>query len=184
MKLRLLKYPQFWWDTWYSVKCFFKPKQEWLHDVIPDTYCDKVELIPQLLFKCLEHYVEVELKSDHVADLEYDWEYDVKKGHISQEYADNQIKRQKDILKAYKWIKTGRGELEKQINDAYPETDWRKEVDDVFIKSEEHEGFYEMKISDERKACYKEVTRLESLKVKKDTEAMRIIVKHHQTLWT
>ena len=77
MKIKQLFYNHFWFDLYYKVKCFFKPKQEWLTDVIPDTHCDKVELIPRLLFKCLEHYVEVERKVEWVHDLGYDWAEEV-----------------------------------------------------------------------------------------------------------
>ena len=178
MGIRRLKYPQFWWDTWYKVKCFFKPEQEWLTDVIPDTYCDKVELIPTILFKCLTHYVEVELKSDHVADLEYDWAEDVMKGHVPQEYADNQIKIQRDLLKAYKWITEGRPEIEEKINSTYPPVD----LDSMLVERED--GHYDMKIPDDVKECYDKIDKLEATRIKKDTEAMRIIVKYHQTLWT
>lgn len=168
----------YWWELWYNVKCFFKPKQEWLTDVIPDTYCDKVELIPRVLFECLVHFVEVELKSDHVADLEYDWAEDVKMGYITQEYADDQIKRQKDLLKAYKWITEGRLKIEEEIEQSYPSVD----TDSMLIKRED--GHYDMNVPDDVKECYDVINKLEATKIKKDTEAMRIIVKHHQTLWT
>ena len=185
MKLKLLLDRHFWWDLKYKIECFFNPEQEWLTEVIPDTYCDKVELIPRLLFKCLEHYVEVERKQEYIQDLGYDWAEEVEKKFITQEQADTYIKRDKEVLKAYNWIKTGRVELEKQIDDAYPPLgDWSEGLDDMYTESEEHEGFYEMKISDERRACYREVARLEDLKLKKDKKCMRVIIKHYEHLWT
>ena len=181
-KPRLLLNRHFWWDLKYNIKCFFKPKQDWLTNVIPDTFCDKVELIPRLLFKCLEHYVEVERKQGHIYDIGYDWSEELEAGHVTQKYVDGINKRDKEIMKAYDWIKTGRVELEIQIENAYPPlTGW----DEMFKKDEKTEdGHYELVVSDERKAAYKEVTRLENLKIKKDKECMRIIINHHEHLWT
>ena len=178
MKIKLLFNWHFWYDLRYRVKCFFKPRQEWLTDVIPDTHCDKVELIPRMLFKCLVHYVEVEMRNDWTHDLGHTYEEDLKLGYVSQEYVDRVMKTDKDLLKAYKWIKEGRVDLNQKIDDAYPET----EFDDVFFERED--GNYDMVFSDERKEAYKEVDRLEAIKLKKDMEAMQIIVKYHQTLWT
>ena len=168
----------FWSDLYYKVRCFFKPKQEWLTDVIPDTYCDKVELIPRLLFKCLEHYVEVERKSEWVHDLGYDWADEVKQRFVSQSYADEQMKIDKEILKAYNWIKTGRNEIDEQIDEAYPNIN----VDDMLVKRDD--GHYDVSLTKDNESCYDKVNKLEVIKAKKDTEAMRIIVKHYQTLWT
>ena len=165
MKLKLLFNIHYWLELKYKVQCFFCPKQEWLTNVIPDTYCDKVELIPRVLFKCLEHYVEVERKVKWVHDLGYDWAEEVEQRFVSQAYADEQMKIDKEILKAYNWIKTDRIEIDEQIDNAYPPIE-------------------EMVTSDERTKCYDKVNKLEAIKVKKDSEAMRLIVKYHQRLWT
>lgn len=179
MKIKLLFNWHFWYEVRYKVKCFFNPKQEWLTNIIPDTHCDKVELIPRLLFKCLEHYVEVELKQYHSYGLgEYNWSDEVDAGFITQAKADDYVKRDEELLEAYRWIKNGRRDIDKQINEAYPET----EFDEVFFERED--GNYDMVFSDERKEAYKEVSRLEALKLEKDMEAMQIIVKYHQRLWT
>jgi hypothetical protein len=177
MKIKQLFYSHFWFDLYYKVKCFFKPKQEWLTDVIPDTYCDKVELIPRLLFKCLEHYVEVERKVEWVHDLGYDWAEEIRLKFVSQSYADQQMKIDKEILKAYNWIKTGRIEIYEQIDNAYPPY---TPIEEMFNESKTVDGHYELVTSE----CYEKVSKLEAIKVKKDTEAMRIIIKHYQTLWT
>jgi hypothetical protein len=178
MKIKTLFYCQFWRDLHHKIKCLFNPRQEWLTDVIPDTYCDKAELIPRLLFKCLEHYVEVERQQPHVRSFGYAWEEELEKGYISQEEVDRYQKVDKDLIKAYSWIKNGRRNIDKQIDEAYPETNF----DEIFLKTED--GDYEMVSSDERKEAYKEVNRLEAIKLKKDIEAMQIIVKYHQRLWT
>ena len=50
----------------------------------------------------------------------------------------------------------------------------------MFNESKTVDGHYELVTSE----CYDKVNKLEAIKVKKDTEAMRIIIKHYQTLWT
>lgn len=180
-KPRLLLNRHFWWDLKYNIKCFFNPKQKWLTDVIPKTFCDKVELIPCLLFKCLEHYVEVERKQGYIHDLGYDWAEELKEGRVSQDYVDSVTSVDKELLDAYNWIKIGRVELEKRIDDAFPPME---HLDDIFKKSKTEEGYYEIHISEERKAAYKEVTRLENIKVDGDNECMHTIIKHRIKLWT
>lgn len=180
MKIKKIFYSNFWWETWYNIKCFFKPKQEWLTDIIPDTHCDKVELIPSLLFKCLVQYVEVEMQNDWTHGIGYTYEEELKLGYVTQEYVDHVMKIDKDLLKAYKWIVEGRVELKEKIDDAYPPS---KSISDMFTKTED--GNYSMNpISEEDSACYAEVTRLEIILSDKDIEAMQIIVKHHNSLWT
>ena len=178
MKIKLLFNWHFWYDLKYKVKCFFKPRQEWLTDVIPDTYCDKVELIPRMLFKCLVHYVEVERQADHLFPLDHDYTEDVREGRISPIEVDVNQKVDRDILKAYKWIVDGRPKLEEKIDNTYPSVD----IDSMIVKRED--GHFDMNIPDDVKACYSKINKLEALKIKKDTEAMRLIVKHHQSLWT
>jgi len=180
MKIKKIFSTYFWNDLAYRVECFFKPRQEWLTDVIPDTHCDKVELIPSVLFKCLEHYVEVETQNDWTHPLGYIYEEELKLGYVNQEYVDRVMKIDKDLLKAYKWIKEGRVELKQKIDDAYPP---RKSISDMFTKRED--GNYSMNpLSEEESTCYAEVTRLEIILSDKDIEAMQIIVKHHNSLWT
>jgi len=170
----------FWRDLLYKIECFFKPRQEWLTDVIPDTHCDKVELIPSVLFKCLEHYVEVEMKNDWNHDIGYTYEEDLKLGYVTQEYVNHQIMIDKDLLWAYEWIKEGRVELKQKIDDAYPPS---KSIGDMFTKGED--GNYSMNpVSEKESNCYAEVTRLETILSKKDIETMQVIVRYHESLWT
>lgn len=171
----------YWFELRYKVKCFFYPKQEWLTDVIPNTYCDKVELIPKMLFTCLVHYIEVELKQEFVHDIGYDYKEELENGWVSQDYVDHHVNIDTQLMKAYNYIKTGRDAIEARIDAAYPPS---RPWDEMFKRSEEHEDYYEMTVSKERSECYKEVQRLEAIKLKKDKECMRIIIKHHEHLWT
>ena len=181
MKIKQLFYIQFWYDLHYKVKCFFNPKQEWLTDVIPDTYCDKVELIPRLLFACLVDYVEVECKQDHVHDLEHDWSEQIKNKIVTQDYVDRLMIRDSELLEAYEYIKRGRPSLDERIDAAYPKD---LDFDSAFKLSGDSSQHYEYSPSKERSECYKEVNRLETIKHEKDKKYMRVIIKHHQSLWT
>ena len=180
MKIKKIFSTYFWSDLVYKIKCFFSPSQEWLTDVIPDTHCDKVKLIPRMLFECLVHYVEVETQNEWTHPLGYIYEEELKLGYVTQEYVDHVMKIDKDLLKAYKWIKEGRVELKQKLDDAYPPS---KSIRDMFTKTED--GNYSMNpLSEEESTCYAEVTRLEIILSDKDIEAMQIIVKHHNSLWT
>ena len=181
MKLKLLFNKHYWWDFKYKVQCFFYPKQEWLTNVIPDTFCDKVELIPRMLFKCLEHYVEVERKVKWVHDIGYDWAEEVKLKFVSQAYADEQMKIDKELMKAYNWIKVDRAKLDEPIDAAFPPSE---PLENLLTESRSEDGYYRITVSPERTECYKEVSRLEAIKLKKDKDCMRIIIKHHHILWT
>lgn len=168
----------YWWELWYKLKCFFKPRQEWLTDVIPDTYCDTTYLIPKLLFKCLVHYVEVDRKKDHVFDFGcYDWSKEAEEGRISQEYANSKIREEEELLNAYNWITVESKELEKKIDEAYPETN----IDNMFTKRSD--GDYDLNISDEERKCYDEVNRLTEIKESGDMACLKTIIKYHQTFW-
>jgi len=181
IKFKLLSHRHFWFDLKYKIKCFFYPKQEWLTDVIPNTFCDKVELIPNLLFACLVDYIEVEKKQNFIHDIGYDWAEELKDGFVTQTYVDAVNLREEELMKAYDYIKRGRNAIQARIDAAYPP---RRDLDEMFEKSTKHEGYYELTVSPERTECYKEVNRLEAIKLEKDKECMRIIIKHHHQLWT
>ena len=181
MKLKLLLNRYFWFDLKYKIKCFFYPKQKWLTDVIPNTFCDKVELIPNLLFACLVDYIEVEKKQNFIRDVGYDWAEELKDGFVTQTYVNTVNLREEELMKAYDYIKRGRDVIQARIDAAYPP---RRDLDEMFEKSTKHEGYYELTVSPERTECYKEVNRLEAIKLEKDKECMRIIIKHHHQLWT
>ena len=181
MKFRLLSNKHFWFDLKYKIKCFFFPKQEWLTNVIPDTFCDKVELIPNILFACLVDYIEVEKKQNFIHDIGYDWAEELKDGFVTQTYVDAVNLREEELMRAYDYIKRGRDVIQARIDWAYPP---REPLDELFTESETVDGHYELTVSPERTECYKEVNRLEAIKLEKDKECMRIIVRHHHQLWT
>ena len=47
-------------NSYYFLRDWFSPRQKWLTKDIPNHWSDKTALIPQLLIKCLIHFVEEE----------------------------------------------------------------------------------------------------------------------------
>ena len=69
---------------------------------------DKPELIKDILFACLVHYVEEE---KGINSREF-YETDYREGHISKEYLDHCIEVNTDLQNVYNYIKTERPRLD------------------------------------------------------------------------
>ena len=186
--LRVFKHPSllfnsfYWWDIRYRIEAWFNPRQKWLTRTIPNTWCDKVTLIPHILFTCLVHYVE---KEEGLKD-QVDWSDDLAKGYVSQEYVDNVKTSDSELRAVYDYIKVERPALEEQYEHSYP-THSSKGINDLFVKNED--GNCTMRSCEEMygmsyKEAYAETHRLEALLDERDMWAMQTIVKHYQKLWT
>jgi hypothetical protein len=106
----------FWNDLWYKITAFFNPRQKWLTKLISNQWMDKPELIKDILFACLVHYVEEE-KGINSREL---YETDYKEGHISKEYLDHCIEVNTDLQNVYNYIKMERPKIELVI-----EREWK-----------------------------------------------------------
>jgi hypothetical protein len=171
----------YWWDLKYKINAFFNPRQKWLTKSIPNTWCDKVSLIPHLLFTCLVHYVE----DENGLQDEIDWSADLEKGYTSQEYVDNLKATDSELRSVYNYIKTERPQLEEQHDNSYPTSN--SKGGDFFVQ--DVDGRYTMRSCEDLyglpyKEAYAETHRLEKLIEEKDMWAMQTIVKHYQKLWT
>ena len=102
----------FWDDIWYKITAFFNPRQKWLTKHIPNTWKDKPELIQDILFACLIHYVEEE---KGLRDASF-YEEDLKDGHLSQEHYDQSVTLNNDLREVYDYIKVERPVLESNVN--------------------------------------------------------------------
>jgi len=184
---RVFKHPSllfssfYWLDIRYKIDAFFKPRQKWLTKTIPNTWCDKVSLIPHLLFTCLVHYVEDEkgLSDD------YDFSEELEKGYVSQQYVDSVLTTDRELREVYNYIKTERPQLEEQHDNSYPTSN--SKGGDFFVQ--DADGRYTMRSCEDLyglpyKEAYAETHRLEKLIEEKDMWAMQTIVKHYQKLWT
>lgn len=165
----------------YKIETWFNPRQKWLTQTIPNTWCDKTYLIPQLLFECLVHYVEEEKGLQD----QLDWTSDLKEGHVTQDYLDTIYKRDAALRSAYNYIKFERPELQLKHENSYPEIKTPcKEMlavnKDGYSIMRSCEDLYGMPC----KQAYAENHRLEKLIEKKDMMTMKTIVKYYQYLWT
>lgn len=102
----------FWCHIWYKISAFFNPRQKWLTKHIPNTWKDKPELIQDILFACLIHYVEEE---KGLRDASF-YEQDLKDGHLSQEHYDQSVTLNNDLREVYDYIKVERPVLESNVN--------------------------------------------------------------------
>jgi hypothetical protein len=98
----------FWNDIWYKITAFFNPRQKWLTKHIPNIWKDKPELIQDILFACLVHYVEEE---NGLHDESF-YKKDLDDGYISKDYYDHGVEWNNDLREVYDYIKTERPELE------------------------------------------------------------------------
>jgi hypothetical protein len=174
----------FWWSMkWWSIRDFFNPKQEWLLRNVPNHWCDKVELIPLVMFEMLIHFVEDEKGLDGI------W---------GPHYEENDTWRsirepvRKELEDAYNYIKTDRPLLQKALDESYPQALDRGDMLDNFDPVMGEDGkvkHYTMRSCEQiygmsYEEAYREVHRLEKLIFERDTETMMTIIKHREYLWT
>jgi hypothetical protein len=100
-------------DASYTVSAFLKPRQKWLTRVIPRKWCDKPELMRDVLFAFIVDYVEGE---DGLRFRGHDWKADLEQGHVSQEYIDSTNKILDRIYDVYSYITLERPSLESYLS--------------------------------------------------------------------
>lgn len=174
-------------DVYWKICAFFKPRQRWLTRVIPNTYCDKVELVPRLLFVVLVDFVESE---DGLSQLDIDWSKEIADGHVTQDYVDDIKRTYGELRDAYHYVKHERDALQAAHDDSYPTLlpgvhgiFEEPTVDATGTKSScmrSCETLYGMSYAE----AYAETNRLEALIEERDQAAMMTIVRHVKVLWT
>jgi hypothetical protein len=150
-----------------KIRAFFNPRQKWLTKHIPNTWCDKTELIPTLLFACLIDFVESEKGTEQ---LHVDWSEDLEKGYVTPEYVDSVKRIYSELEEAYRYVKNERPWLQNALNASYPEINFGK--DNTISTAEPYH------------IAYAETNRIEKEIEDKDYWAMNIIIKHVGVLWT
>jgi hypothetical protein len=180
-KIRKYSNPIFWWELKYEIKCFFNPKQKWLTDLVPNTFCDKTGLIPKILFACIVDYVEVEREQDHVHEIGYDWSEELENGLMSLDSVDKIKRRDAQIMEVYGWAKSGREYFQERIDAAYPPS---QSWDEMFKRTGDLDNSYELIPSKERTECYKRVNELEEILAENDKKYLKIIIDLVPELWT
>jgi len=105
----------FWkYDVWNSICAWFNPRQKWLTKHVKNTWQDKPELIRDILFAALIHYVEEE---NGLIDPEF-YEIDYQAGYVSQEYMDSMTETYHSLKEIYNYIKNERPLLQKEADEA------------------------------------------------------------------
>ena len=146
-------FPRYHYGLLDKVSEFFKPRQRWIKKHIEyNRWCDKVELIPNFLFGCVIHYVEEEQCFERI-----NWDDSPK----HKKFANG-------LKKCYEYAKNGRADLEKQVDEAYPEFSY-------LTKEEPDLRSYQEK--------YAEVHRLEAEISKLDKRYMTWIVANKDFMW-
>lgn len=163
------KYQRFYYD---KVKTIFKPHHSRLRKSIPRTWCDLSVQIIEINFEIIKSFYEDEYSKGIV-----DWEADEYHKDFAQW-----------LETAYKYITIERPGLEKQMNAAYPESDF----DNLFSEPKVDENgtiTRTMKTCEERygksyEEVYGEVNRLEALIDQRDTEILTELIKRRDYFWT
>lgn len=89
-----------------NISCRISPRQKWMTKDVPNTWTDKVWLIPHINFKMVTHFVEDE-KCFDFTDYEASGE--------------PHIKFATELKECYDYIKNVRPSLEKQAENSFPE---------------------------------------------------------------
>lgn len=162
------------WQRFYydKVKTIFKPHHSRLRKAIPRTWCDLTAQIVDINFEIIKSFYEDEYSKGIV-----DWQSD-----------EHHSKFAEWLEEAYKYITVDRPELQKQMDQAYPEANF----DDMFCEPETDKNgntTRRMKSCEERygksyEEVYREVNRLEALIDKKDTKILTELIKRRDYFWT
>ena len=158
------------WNMWYYdvVSPIFKPKNSRLRKAIPRQWRDVSSLIVDVNFEFIKAFYE-----DEYVDGIVDWS--ATEHH--QEFATW-------LERSYLYIVDERPELEKQKNEAYPES---RSIDDMFESVVDESGRKMFQMKDDGipyDIKYKEVNRLEKLIEDKDSEILTQLIKRREYFWT
>ena len=112
--------------TYWAIKDFLFPQQQWLRKVIPRSYQDKVELLPAVLFAFIVDFVEQEnpFQFSEWDDLSvpefYPDEPEAIKAYL--EHATARKEAGEFIRACYQYIKVERPKAQKEIDDMEAKT--------------------------------------------------------------
>jgi hypothetical protein len=149
----------YWWrDVWYKqISSRFRPRNKWLTNKIPRTWCDKDTILEIAVLESLKHYVDKDGEDCfEVIDTECEWQRDF----------------YKEVRHNYELITHKLPALQKELDtewDAIPKIDWK----DINRGNKED---YDKK--------YGKINRLEQEIYDLQTEIMVWIVKNRNGLWT
>ena len=180
MNIHRLFSKYFYWDLKYKISAFFNPRQKWLTKKIPRTYCDKPELIRDILFNCLENFVS-EDGEDCFNVADWEWSEEKKESRRKLELA-------MDIIKVQIPAK------QKELDDRW-EADVSTTVSDFLERRLEDKKTCEIDgktvttyalkpLSPEQKERVEENWKLEQEILDLEQKALMIIIEERTGLWT
>lgn len=144
-------------NIYYTIRDFLFPRQKWLTKEIPNSWCDKTELIWTVLRPFIINFIEEERALEVV-----DWDY-----------LPDQKEFSKNLQKYYLIIKTEIPNLEKEL-----EKEWENISLDTNL-----DNLNKMTKKD-YKEKYRKIDKLEEKIEKLKTEVMIFIISYRQYFWT
>lgn len=160
---------RYWWgichvrEFYHKVKNFFLPQQAWLVKGLYHNWCDKPELIQELLYRCIVNYVEEEKCFESI-----EWNH----GDTYKECA-------AFITDCYDWIKVRRPKLVDQIDKIISNSSNSAAFNEWVEKGGEYPQ--DKRSYDE---IYPNLTNLENELRETDLKYLTGIVKWREYLWT
>jgi hypothetical protein len=112
----LPNYKHNWWD---KIRCTFRPNQRWIKQHVEyKGWCDKSELIPQLLFACVINYVEP--NGEDCFNV------------ICWEATPEHSEVEKGLRECYEYIKTGRKKLVQEGDNELERASGARRIDTTY----------------------------------------------------
>lgn len=141
------------YDRYSRIRDFIFPRNRWASKVIPNHWSDKTYLIPKFLFAAIVHFIEDEKGVEKTV-----WK----------------IKKEKELMEVYDWVKTGRAQLQEKIDKAY-------EMHHVILMTSD--DMHKWHDATSKLFDFTEAYRLEAEMEKIETKHLIWIIKNRATLW-
>jgi len=153
-----------------KIKPIFSPQNKELREFIPRTWRDISHLMIDINFEMIKIFYEKEYKLDIV-----DWEATT----LHKEFAEW-------LEKAYRYITIERPQLEKDLENAYPEINLEKWASILKEKTVDSKNSYQLQVDDETpyEVKYAEVHRIEKLLDDTDTKFLKEFIDKRDFFWT
>jgi hypothetical protein len=162
-------FPYSWRMNYYEkIKPIFKPSNSRIRKAIPRQYSDITGLIVDVNFEFIKAFYEDEYKADIV-----DWEATEQHSEFA-----------KWLELSYKWITQRRPQLQKDLENAYPQ---HSSIESLFKPTTDENGRRVFQMVDDGipyEVKYAEVNRIEELIDNKDTEILTELIKRRNYFWT
>jgi hypothetical protein len=162
-------FPYSWRMYYYDhIKTIFNPNNDRIRKAIPRQYSDITGLIVDVNFEFIKAFYEDEYKADIV-----DWEATEQHSEFA-----------KWLELSYKWITERRPQLQKDLENAYPQ---HSSIESLFKPTTDENGRRVFQMVDDGipyEVKYAEVNRIEELIDNKDTEILTELIKRRNYFWT